>query len=80
MARRHRSWRGSLTRCLRVDARSSDAPEIVGKAAEGNIGALARYGIMLKEGATATEAFATLQQKFGGQSEAFANTQPPTSG
>lgn len=48
------------------------ASELVGKAYEGNTAMLARYGIVLKQGATGAEAVAELQAKFGGQ--AAANT------
>ncbi len=47
------------------------AAELVGRVNEGNTSILARYGIQLKEGATATEALAELQKKFGGQAEAY---------
>lgn len=50
------------------------AGELVGKVAGGNTGILARYGITIKEGATATEALAVLQQKFAGQAEAYGRT------
>lgn len=50
------------------------ASEIVGKVHEGNTGILGRYGIVLKEGATSQEALAAMQQKFGGQAEAYGNT------
>jgi hypothetical protein len=50
------------------------ASEIVGKVAEGNTAILSRYGITLEEGATATEALAALQERFGGQAEAYAST------
>ncbi len=50
------------------------AAELVGKVAEGNTGVLSRYGIVLGEGATATDALAAMQQKFAGQGEAFAGT------
>ncbi len=50
------------------------AAEIVGKVSQGNTGILSRYGVVLKEGATATEAIAAMQQKFGGQAEAYGNT------
>lgn len=51
------------------------ATELVGKVANGNVGVLKRYGITLDEGADATEALAAMQQKFGGQAEAYGNTQ-----
>jgi hypothetical protein len=50
------------------------ASKLVSKAANGNTGALARYGIELGKGATAQEALAALQQKFGGQAEAYGKT------
>lgn len=46
---------------------------IVGKVAGGNVGILKRYGITLKEGATASEALAALQEKVAGSAEAFAS-------
>jgi hypothetical protein len=55
-----------------IDAAS--AAQIVGKVAQGNTGILARYGVVLKEGATATEALGELQKKFGGQAEAYGKT------
>ncbi len=50
------------------------ASKLIGKVAEGNVTALTKYGIVLKKGATAQEALAAIQQKFGGQAEAWANT------
>ena len=50
------------------------AGEIIGKVAGGNIGVLGRYGIKVKEGATAQEALATIQQKFAGQAKEYGNT------
>jgi hypothetical protein len=50
------------------------AAEIVGKVASGNTGILGRYGIVLQEGATATEALATMQETFAGQAEAYGST------
>jgi hypothetical protein len=47
---------------------------IVGKVAAGNTGILARYGIVLDEGATATEALALMQQRFAGQAAAYGDT------
>jgi phage-related minor tail protein len=55
-----------------IDAAS--ASQIVGKVAQGNTGILARYGIVLQDGATATEALGELQAKFGGQAEAYGQT------
>lgn len=50
------------------------ASDIVGKVAMGNTGILSRYGIVLEEGATSTEALAEMQGRFAGQAEAFGNT------
>jgi hypothetical protein len=50
------------------------AGELVGKVAGGNTGILSRYGIVIKDGATATEALAQLQQKFSGQARAYGET------
>jgi hypothetical protein len=53
---------------------AAKAGELVGKVAAGNTGALARYGVKVKEGATVQEALAAAQRKFGGQSEAYGKT------
>lgn len=50
------------------------AGEIVAKVAGGNTGILSRYGIKIKEGATATEALGEMQKRFGGQAEAYGKT------
>jgi hypothetical protein len=52
----------------------ADAATLVGRVAEGNTAILTRYGIAIEEGATATEALASLQQRYGGQAQAFADT------
>lgn len=52
----------------------SSAAEIVGRVSAGNTGILSRYGIVLAEGATATEALAQMQKQFAGQAEAYGNT------
>ena len=52
----------------------NSAAQLVGRVAEGNVGILSRYGIVLGEGATATEALAKMQETFGGQAEAYAGT------
>jgi len=61
-----------LARAKQMDLAS--AAQLVGKVAAGSTSMLARYGIVLKEGATATEALAALQQKFGGASGDFMGT------
>jgi hypothetical protein len=50
------------------------ASELVGKVAQGNTGILARYGIVLKDHATAAQGLAALQETFGGQAEAYGTT------
>jgi hypothetical protein len=50
------------------------AATAVGKAAEGNVGALTRMGVAVEEGATASEALAAAQATFAGQAEAYAST------
>lgn len=76
---------GSVTDALKLQLLAADlargknidlgtASEIVGKVVQGNVSILTRYGIVLKEGATAQEALAALQERFGGQAEAYANT------
>lgn len=61
-----------LARAKNIDM--ATASKIVGKVAMGNVSALTRYGIVLDKGATATEALAALQKKFGGAAEAYGNT------
>jgi hypothetical protein len=51
------------------------AADLVGKVAMGNTSTLSRYGIVLEEGATATEALGELQKRFAGQAEAYGKTQ-----
>lgn len=48
--------------------------DIIGKVMGGNTAILARYGIVLQEGATATEALALIQQRSAGQADAYANS------
>lgn len=50
------------------------AADLVGKVAQGNLGTLSRYGIVLDENATSTEALAELQKRFAGQAEAYGAT------
>lgn len=76
---------GDVDKSLRLVGLASDfargkqidvakAGEIVAKVAGGNIGVLSRYGIKVREGASATEALGMLQQKFAGQAEAYGKT------
>lgn len=50
------------------------AAQLVGRVSEGNVGILKRYGIVLDANATASEALASMQDKFGGAAEAYGNT------
>jgi hypothetical protein len=50
------------------------AAQVLGRVSEGNTTILTRYGIQLKEGATATEALGELQRKYGGQAEMYGKT------
>lgn len=52
----------------------SKAAQIVGRVMNGNTGILKRYGINLKKGATAQEALAAMQKKFGGAAKAYGDT------
>lgn len=47
------------------------ASKLLGKVTEENVNVLGRYGINVKKGASETELFAAVQQKFGGQAEVF---------
>lgn len=50
------------------------ASKLLGKVTDENVNVLSRYGIVVEKGATETELFALIQQKFGGQAETYANT------
>ena len=50
------------------------ASKLLGKVTDENVNVLARYGIKVAEGASEAELFGAIQQKFGGQAEAFANS------
>lgn len=76
---------GDVNESLKLNATAMDiaraknmdvakAGELVAKVAGGNVGILSRYGIVLKDGASASEALAALQSKFGGQAEAYGKT------
>lgn len=65
-----------LSTAMSIDLES--AARLVGKAAEGNVSALKKYGIEVKAGVTDSETFANtlklLQDRFGGASEAAQKT------
>lgn len=65
-----------LSAALGVDLQT--ATQLVGKAANGEVGAFKRYGIAISEGATVAETFSNtltvLQSKFGGSAAAQVNT------
>lgn len=50
------------------------ASKLLGKVTDENVNVLGRYGIRVKEGADATDVLALVQQKFAGQSQAFAES------
>lgn len=52
----------------------ASAGELIGKVYGGNVGVLKRFGIQVRDGATAQEALAAIQRQSAGQAEAFANT------
>ena len=61
-----------LARLRGMDLRT--ASELLGKVYAGNTGILSRYGIVLKEGTTATQAIAEIQKRAAGQAEAYGDT------
>ncbi len=52
----------------------ADAANIIGKVHDGNVGILARYGIEVDKGASATQALAAIQAASAGQAEAYGST------
>lgn len=50
------------------------AADVVGKAIDGNVGILKRYGVEIEKGATVTEALGQAQQAFAGQAKAYGDT------
>lgn len=60
-----------MAAALQLDLQTASL--LVAKALEGNTAMLTRYGVVIKDGATATEIMATLTAKFGGSAEAAAN-------
>jgi len=76
---------GDSTEALRVQRTAMDlarlkgmdletATTLLGKVYAGNLSILARYGIQLEAGTTATEALAEIQRRAAGQAETWANT------
>lgn len=76
---------GNVTKSLNLVSLAADiarakhldvakAGQLLGKVAAGNVSALSRYGIQIDKGATSTQALGILQQKFGGQAEAYGKT------
>lgn len=61
-----------LARWKQIDL--ATASDIVTKVYAGNMGTLSRYGIIVKEGATATEALAEIQKAAAGQAETYGKT------
>lgn len=52
----------------------STAADAVGKAYDGNVGALRRMGVAVDKGASAQDALAAAQAKYGGQAKAYGET------
>lgn len=50
------------------------ASKLLGKVTEENVNVLNRYGIVVAKGASETELFGQIQQRFGGQADAFAQS------
>lgn len=50
------------------------AADVVGKAIDGNVGILKRYGVEIEKGATVQQALAAAQTAFAGQAEAYGRT------
>lgn len=50
------------------------ASKLLGKLTDENVNVLKRYGVTVKDGAEASDVLAAVQQKFGGQAAAFAET------
>lgn len=61
-----------LSRAKSIDLRT--ATDLIGRVYAGNMGTLSRYGIVLKEGATVTEALGEVQAQVGGQAQRFGDT------
>jgi hypothetical protein len=61
-----------LSRGANIDLET--ASKLLGKVTADNVSVLSRYGIQVREGASDTELFAAVQQKFGGQAAVFADT------
>lgn len=60
-----------LMAAKQMDAKT--AGELLGKVAQGQFGTLSRYGIVLKEDATAADALAAIQEKVAGSAEKMAS-------
>lgn len=50
------------------------ATKLLGKLTDDNVGVLKKYGVVVKDGADATDVLAAVQAKFGGQAQAFASS------
>ena len=61
-----------LSRFKQIDLATS--ADLLVKVYSGNTGMLSLYGIVIKDGATATEAFAQIQSMAGGQAQRFGQT------
>ena len=61
-----------LARLRNIDL--GTASELLGKVYAGNVSILRRYGIVVRQGATSTEALAAIQKQSMGQAQAYAET------
>lgn len=61
-----------LARGANIDVET--ASRLLGKVTEENVNVLARYGISVKKGASETELFAAVYEKFNGQAQTFADS------
>lgn len=61
-----------LARFRNMDLKT--ASDLLARVYAGNLGTLSRYGIIVRKGASSTEALAEIQRLAGGQAEAYAGT------
>lgn len=71
-AQRRFAIAADLSRGANIDL--ATASRLVGKITDENVNVLGRYGVAIRQGASEAEALAAIQERFGGQAEAFADT------
>jgi hypothetical protein len=69
-AQKRMGMAADLARGAHVDLYT--ASKLLGKATDENVNVLSRYGISIEKGAGEAELFGKIQEKFGGQADAFA--------